>query len=187
MGFTTPESETAAMLLARDYPRDQRLWILGEEIRRMPVTMAREPLLRSVIAHNPDRDTRGRACLELADYLLEEAEFVQLLRMPGLKPWHAQFYPEERLARFRSLDVERMTRDAEHLYRRVLDEFADVVPLKWWTVTPRDVGTLDPSALYRTIKEPERGPWYARGRGSARALRAPDPRHRQDRSGDRGD
>jgi len=155
LGFATPESETAATLLARDYPRDKRLWIISEDMRRMPITMAREPLLRAVIEHNPDRDTRGRACLDLAQFLMEEAEFVQLLKMPGLKPWHAQFYPEERLARFRSLDVKLMTDDAEHLLQRVLDEFPGVVPVKWWTVTPPGVG-LDSSKIYRSIKEPER-------------------------------
>ena len=73
-----------------------------------------------------------------------------------MRPWHAQFYPEERLARFRSLDIERMTDDADRLLRRVLEEFPDVVPVKWWTVTPPDLSSLDPSTIYRSIREPER-------------------------------
>ena len=107
-----------------------------------------------MLGHNPDRNTRGRACFDLAKHLVEEAEFGRLLKTPGLKPYHANFYPEHRLEPFRALDPEALTREADLMFQRVLDEFADVVPVKWWTVTP-ELESMDTSTLYRKIPEPE--------------------------------
>ena len=55
---------------------------------------ARGILLRAVMEHHPDRDIRGRACLALADYLVQQADFVRLQNVPGLEPWQAKFFPE---------------------------------------------------------------------------------------------
>ena len=152
--FKSAESDAAAAILSRDYAEDRRLWLICEEMRRNPISLARTPLLRAVLEHNPDRNTRGRACFDLAQILVEEAEFVRLLKTPGLKPGQAKFYPEPRLEPFRALDSEALTREADHLFQRVLDEFPDVVPVKWWTVAPR-METMDPSTLYRKPQEPE--------------------------------
>jgi thiol-disulfide isomerase/thioredoxin len=154
-GFQIQESEAAAEMLASGYPHDRRLWLLCEDIRRNPISLPRATLLRAALAHNPDRDTRGQACFDLAQLLIEQAEFVRLLKTPGLKPFHARFYPKERLARFQTLDADVLTKEAEQLYQRVLDEFADVVPVKWWTVAPQ-MENLDPSTLYQKTQQAER-------------------------------
>jgi RNA polymerase sigma factor (sigma-70 family) len=171
-GFASPESEEAAMLLARDYGADQRLWLLCEDIRRNPISLPRATLLRAVVAHTLDRSTRGRACFDLAQLLAEQSEFSRLLKIPGMKPWHAQFYPEERLARFRALDVEALNTEAEHLFQRVIDEFPDVVPLKWWTVAPQ-MANLDPATLYQTARqaEPDKGTLADRARTALAEIR----------------
>jgi RNA polymerase sigma factor (sigma-70 family) len=171
-GFASPASEEAAELLTRDYAADQRLWVVCEDIRRNPISLPRATLLRAVVAHDPDRSTRGRACFDLAELLAEQSEFSRLLKTPGLKPWHAQFYPEDRLARFRALDVEALTTEAEHLFQRVIDEYPDVVPLKWWTVAPQMVN-LDPATLYRTPRqaEPESGTLADRARPALAEIR----------------
>jgi RNA polymerase sigma factor (sigma-70 family) len=171
-GFGSPESEDAAAILARDYAWDQRLWLVCEDIRRGPISLPRASLLRAVLAHNPDRSTRGRACFDLAQLLTEQSEFSRLLKTPGLKPWHAQFYPEERLARFRALDVKALNTEAQLLFQRVIDEFPDVVPLKWWTVAPQMVN-LDPATLYQTPRqaEPESGTLGDRARPALAEIR----------------
>ncbi len=153
-GFKSAESDAAAAILARDYAEDRRLWLICEDMRRGPISLARTPLLRAVLGRNPDRNTRGRACFDLAQLLTEQAEFVRLLKTPGLMPGQAKFYPEPRLEPFRALDPAALTMEADHLFQRVLDEFPDVVPVKWWTVTPR-MENMDPSTLYRKIPEPE--------------------------------
>jgi thiol-disulfide isomerase/thioredoxin len=156
-GFTTAESETAAELLAQNHAQDRRLWLICQDIRRGPISLPRATLLRAVLAHNPDRSTRGRACFDLAQLLIEQSEFVRLLKTPGLKPYHANFYPAERLARFGALDADALTQEAEKLLVRVLDEFADVVPVKWSTEIPR-MENWDPATLYRNPPQAEREP-----------------------------
>jgi len=128
-GFSAPESDAAARLLARGWPSDPRLWALCQEMSRFPISAARGALLRAVVDHGPDRATRSRACLALAGFLKEEAEFVRLLQTPGVTPWHAQFLTKDRLDQFRPLDAGRLAREAEGLYERVVREFADVHPV----------------------------------------------------------
>ncbi len=156
-GFTTPESETAAELLAQSHPQDRRLWLICQDIRRGPISLPRATLLRAILAHNPDRNTRGRACFDLAQLLTEQSEFVRLLKTPGLKPFHANFYPEDRLVRFGALNADALAQEAEKLLVRVLDEFADVVPVKWLTEIPR-MENWDPATLYRNPPRAEREP-----------------------------
>ena len=146
LGYNTIASDAAADALAQRYGPEKRLWLICQEMRRGVISPARGIMLRAVVEHNRDRATRGRACLDLAEYCVELANFVQILKTPNLKPWQAQAYVEERLDRFRALEPTQLTEEAERLYQRVLDEFSDVVPIKWGTV-PRMIDS-DPSAVY---------------------------------------
>ena len=170
-GYNTAESEAAAEALARRYGPEKRLWLICQEMRRGVNSPARGILLRAVLEHNPDRATRGRACLDLAEYHVELANFVQILKTPGLMPWQAQAYVEDRLDRFRALEPTQLAEEAGRLYQRVLDEFADVVPIKWWTV-PRMIDS-DPRTVYGPNQdaEPDTGTLADRGRPALDELR----------------
>jgi thiol-disulfide isomerase/thioredoxin len=93
----------------------------------------------------------------LAQLLTEQSEFVRLLNTPGLKPFHVNFYPDDRLARFGALDAAALILEAEKLYVRVLDEFDVVVPVKWSTEIPR-MENWDSAALYRNPPKAEYEP-----------------------------
>jgi thiol-disulfide isomerase/thioredoxin len=153
LGHNTAGSDEAAEELARRYGADRRLWLVCQEMRRGVISPARGTLLRAVLEHNPDRVTRGRACLDLAANDAELANFTQILKTPGMMPWQAQAYTEGRLDRFRALDPAQLERDAARSFQRVLDEFADVVPIKWWT-TPRMVDS-DSRTVYASNMDPE--------------------------------
>jgi len=153
LGYNTTESDAAAEALARRYGPDKRLWLICQEMRRGVISPARGILLRAVLEHNPDRETRGRACLDLAEDRAELADFTQILKTPGLRPWQAQAYGAERLDRFRSLEPKQLAEEAGRLYQRVLDEFANVVPIKWWTV-PR-MRDSDPRTVYEPNQDGE--------------------------------
>ena len=168
-GYNTTESEAAAEVLARRYGPEKRLWLICQEMRRGIISPARGILLRAVLEHNPDRATRGRACLDLAEYHVELANFVQILKTPGLMPWQAQAYAEERLDRFRALEPTQLAEEAGQMYQRVLDEFADVVPIKWWTV-PRMIDS-DPRTVYGPNQDGEPDTGTLADRGAARAGR----------------
>lgn len=153
LAYNTAESDAAAEEVARRYGRDRRLWLISQETRRGVISPARGTLLRAVLERNPDRATRGRACLDLADYQVELAGFARVLSTPGMRPWQAQAYTEARLDWFRGRDPQRLQEEAGRLYQRVLDEFADVAPVKWWTV-PR-MRDSDPSTIYGPGKDAE--------------------------------
>ena len=171
LGYGTTESDVAAEELARRHGRDKRLWLICHEMRRGVISPARATLLGAVLEHNPDRANRGRACLDLADYRAEMAGFVQLLKTPGLRPWQAQAFSEGRLDSFRALEPARLEEDAGRLYRRVVDEFADIAPIKWWTM-PR-MRDSDPRTIYVLDQdgEPDAGTLADRARAALDELR----------------
>ena len=70
-----------------------------------------------------------------------------------MMPWQGQAYTEERLDRFRALESARLEQDAAKRYQRVLDEFAEVVPIRWWTV-PRMLDS-DPRTIYAPNQDGE--------------------------------
>ena len=69
LGYNAAASDEAAEVLARRYGPDKRLWLISQEMRRGIISPARGILLRAVLEHNADRTTRGRACLDLAEYV----------------------------------------------------------------------------------------------------------------------
>ncbi len=153
LGYNTTGSDEAAEMLVRRYGSDKRLWLICQEMRRGVISPARGILLRAILVHNADRATRGRACFDLAEYNSDLANFSRILKVPGLKPWQAMAYSDERLDWFRGLEPTRVEDEAAQLYQRVLNEFADVVPIKWFTV-PRMLD-CDPRTVYGPGKDGE--------------------------------
>ncbi len=144
MAHASADAEEAATLLARDHAGDPRLWPICQDMARGLTYPARGTLLRAVMEHHRDRDVRGRACLALADHLVQQADFVRLQNVPGLEPWESNFFPKDRSDSFRTIDADAASREAEQLYLRVLNEFALVRPseIKYAENAPSDVRSI---------------------------------------------
>jgi thiol-disulfide isomerase/thioredoxin len=171
-GYNTAESDDAAVILATRYGADRRLWLITQDMRRGVISLGRGVLFEAVLKHSSDRATRGRACLDLAQYDVELANFTRILKTPGMRPWQAQAYTEERLDPFRKLEPTQLDAEAGRLYERVMTEFADVVPIKWGTVpSMRD---SDPRTVYEPKQDDklDSGTLADRARPALKELRA---------------
>ncbi len=151
-GFTTDAADEAAALLARNHSRDPRLWAACQEMRRWPIHPAWGTLLRAVHADNPDRALRGRAGYALAEYLRTQAEFVRLARLPGPGPYQGRFYSDVRMAGFRKLDPDAMDAEAEILYDRIAQAYADVPRVD---LTPASPLEFDARMIYQVVQQSE--------------------------------
>ena len=146
LGYNAAASDEAAEVLARRYGPDKRLWLISQEMRRGIISPARGILLRAVLEHNADRATRGRACLDLAEYHAELASFVQILKTPACCPGRARRTPRSGWIDSGPSNRRGWSRTRQNAISVVLDEFAEVVPIRWWTV-PRMLDS-DPRTIY---------------------------------------
>ncbi|GAC1447715.1 MAG: hypothetical protein NVSMB9_30200 [Isosphaeraceae bacterium] len=91
-----------------------------------------ETLLRAILAKNPDRDAKGKACLALAQYLKRQSETIRAINDdPRQARQMEEFYAGQGISRekFEKLaqrDPEAMTSEAEAAFDRVVREFSDV-------------------------------------------------------------
>src|SRR5262249_25776901 len=91
---------------------------------------ATEKLLRAVLEKSPHHAARGQACLALADFLRAQAaraRLVQKKRAKDVKAFEEAFGAEQ-VRRLQAADLAKLNAEAERLYEKVLDEFADVFP-----------------------------------------------------------
>jgi RNA polymerase sigma factor (sigma-70 family) len=152
--FYTDLAEQAATLLARDYSRDPRLWQACQEMTRGPICPAQGILLRAILRDHPDRAFRGRAGLALVEYLLQQAEFVRLTKIPGPGPYQGRFFSPERMDQFRKLDPDAMVIEAEEICGRVLRDYPDIRPVS--LVRSPDMN-FDARTIYRSVQDAEAG------------------------------
>jgi peroxiredoxin len=138
------EALTYVAMTTRNFPTDharRAITILlqnhvhAKDISRMTGTIfvlfdlpEAEELLRAVLAQNPRRDERGRACNDLAGFLQCQAQVIRDRRNPSKKvkeyggPWRRELV--ERIVREK--DPEALTKEAAALYERCVSEFSDV-------------------------------------------------------------
>ncbi len=120
-----------AVALLRDHLKDARVDAVVYRLMSPAFTPASEEFLRSALENGPDRDVRGRACLNLA-YCLA------MRRRVALDPWFERHkstfdnYRNSRLdARFllhiRVADPAALSDEAAGLYARAAKESGDVV------------------------------------------------------------
>jgi thiol-disulfide isomerase/thioredoxin len=134
-----PEVEIALERLRRDCAFDPKI---GEFCRELgQLTSAKvEPLLREVIARNPDHTAKGHACLALAKVLAFRAEFPRYRAQdPEMAMGLEHHYGKAMLDDLERRDVKAMVAEAENLHERVLSEFADV---KLLPADPTDERTI---------------------------------------------
>lgn len=121
-------SRGALQILARDHARSPGMGTLGRWTFHLFFMPEVEALSRAVLAENPIREERARACYNLAYHLRYKADLRERFRR---SPAPLDDYPEPwrrpLVERFlRDEDPEADRREAEALLGRCLAEFADV-------------------------------------------------------------
>ena len=79
-GDAGPEFDRAIELLVRDHAADRRVGLQAASSLIGKMSPTAERLLRAVVDKNPDRFTRGYACLWLGQYLKNQSEAVRSVR-----------------------------------------------------------------------------------------------------------
>jgi hypothetical protein len=91
-----------------------------------------ERLLRAIVEKNPDRESKGQACLALGQFLKRQAESVRELKQdsPQAKEIREGYksldLDEAVIAELARRDPDAVAREAEAMFERTAKEFADV-------------------------------------------------------------
>ncbi len=128
----TRESEEATRLLTRDHVKGPKLGpALGYQGHYAYYFEGTERFFRAVLAESTHRELQGLACYWLARHLLRQADGVRWVREGpdfsalGFDPY-ADVYGADWADRLRRLDPETLEREAEALFQRVVENYADV-------------------------------------------------------------
>jgi hypothetical protein len=121
-----PEATRALKMLAKDHLQDEKLASACSQIARTP-SLASEKLLRAALGKSSHEQVRAQACLHLA-YLLEQRVTVldQLQKQPELADRVLQYYGKEYGQYLKRVHREKLDKEREQVYERMLDSFADV-------------------------------------------------------------
>jgi RNA polymerase sigma factor (sigma-70 family) len=126
-GFDGPEYDRAIDLLVSHVGTGR----VGREAPMVHSTSpSMERLFRAVVEKDPNRYTRGLACLWMGQYLKNHSERVRSLREDPEKArrWEAMFIEEgagkERFARYMERDPDALLQRAEAAFERTIKEFA---------------------------------------------------------------
>lgn len=147
-GGYDPEVDRAVVRLTQEYAATSRLGVL---IPRLVPSLAyslspsAEDLFRAVIEKNPDRASKGRACLALSQYFKQEAALVRSLKgdSSGARQLQAHYQSEadkSLIEKALRKDPAELDQDAEAAATRAMKEFADVAD---------HLSILDPAAQAR--------------------------------------
>jgi peroxiredoxin len=128
-GRRRPECSQALDVLLRDHVQSKRLGRICALAAILWNEAKAEKLLRAVLEKNSDRAVQGQACLSLAHLLKDRAEMAKRWRaltnaadIEGLEEYHGKALVQQ----LREADPERILREVEGLYERVLEEYGDV-------------------------------------------------------------
>jgi hypothetical protein len=116
----------AIALLLRDHLDSDKL---GETCRRVRYGFRQEceTFLRTVLEKNPHREVQGAACLRLAQFLADRPTKLDLLKdQPDLAKRYEGLYGEEYMNALVRQDRSKLMHEAEALYERAIEKYADV-------------------------------------------------------------
>ncbi len=139
----------AFKLLLRDHVKDEKIasvcQVLGEDIVDL---YSKEDecgqLLRAVLEKNPHRPAKAQACLALAEQTESRLRQARQFRdRPELAKRYESFVGKEAIEALVKADPEKLSKDAEALYERVVKDFADVVDPKGGKIAERAKGRLE--------------------------------------------
>ena len=116
----------AIAILLRDHLQSDKL---GEVCRRVQYCFRQEceTFLRAVLEKSPHREVQGLACLRLAQFLLNRLVRLDLLvDQPELASRYEVLYGKDYLAALQRQDRAKVIKEAETLYERASEKYADV-------------------------------------------------------------
>ncbi len=125
-GGRSPEAIAPIEQLRRDWLLEPEVAFVCLQLRASSIPQA-EPLLRDVLEKNPDRTARGIACFSLAKYLDHIAGVPKRLAEDERVAKRLEDdYGQEFLEQIKQRRSDALSIEAESLFERVVQEFADV-------------------------------------------------------------
>ena len=124
-GEDSPQAKAIALMLRDHLDSDK----LGEACRRVCYGFRQEceTFLRTVLEKSPHREVQGQACLRLAQFLPMRLEKVELLKEQAeLAKRYEGLYGKDYLETLRRQDGTEVMMEAEKLYERAIEKYADV-------------------------------------------------------------
>jgi hypothetical protein len=130
-GGFSPDVSRAIDQLATSHAENRRLGELAPNLV-YSLSPSAEKLLRAILAKNPDRDAKGKACLALGQLLKQRAENVRTLKTNPSQAqqieaaYKAQGADKIWLGLLRLSDPSALTKESESMFERAAKDFADV-------------------------------------------------------------
>jgi hypothetical protein len=123
----SPQAATAAELIVKDHLGAKRVLDLVPQLGRSPAAAA-ETVLRAIVTKAEDKADRGKATMALAESLKERAGTVRVVKdaAPDLLKRIKSRLGEDGLKRLQEADPARLEGEAEKLFEKVSEEYADV-------------------------------------------------------------
>ncbi len=139
----------AFKLLLRDHVKDEKIATVCQVLGGDIVDLYSEAdecrqLLRAVLEKNPHRPAKALACLALAEQT--ESRLRQTRRFrdePELAKRYESFVGKKAVETLVKADQEKLSKEAETLYERVVKDFADVVDPKGGKITEKAKDRLE--------------------------------------------
>ena len=130
-GGSGPDANRAIDRLAASHAANKRL---GEIAPRLvdPMWPSAEKLLRAMLEKNPDRETKGRACVALGQYLKQQSELVHTLKTDAKRAqeletaYTSQGMDKSSFEALRQKDSDTLAKESEAMFERAAKEFTDV-------------------------------------------------------------
>ncbi|MBI3817255.1 MAG: redoxin domain-containing protein [Planctomycetes bacterium] len=127
-GYANPENRKKSLaLLRRDFIASGDISPVCQLLSRDATPAARE-FLEAALDKNPDRQVKGSACYALAKNHASIAQMINNLKGAdaAARDRYLKSMGESEFDRITKLDPAELTKNAEKLYDRILDSFADV-------------------------------------------------------------
>jgi hypothetical protein len=125
-GKDSPGTRAIALLL-RDHVRSDKLGPVLYMIAFSADSKTSEAFLRKVLEMNPHKDVQALACLSLAQFLGNRLNFLDLIKdEPALAKLYGGVLGKEYLEELQRQDRTQLAQEAETLFERAADKYADV-------------------------------------------------------------
>jgi len=135
-------------ILIKDHADNPKIAPMLVGLTNMPSAKGEE-LLRAVIEKNPSRDTKGKACLYLGNYLSTVATTVRLIKeSPEEGQRRESWLGKGTVQKLKDADADKLAKEAEAVYEDAAAKYGDVVlytnptTKKSTTIADRVVGEL---------------------------------------------
>ena len=116
----------ALELLGRDYADSDKLGPVCQNLT-YSVDKESEQLLRAILEKNSSREVQGQACMALGQFLKNEIDSVRGLKgNEETRKRFEQAYPAEDVKRLQALDPDKLEKEAEEQFKKVVAKYGDV-------------------------------------------------------------